>query len=622
VVLVVVAVGAGGCGRKRAHDAAAPAARAVNAPGQPQGPPAPPPEPPRWAGMKPPGKGEVLALFPDRAAVMPAAEARAAGLMVIDLGDDWAPFIFSDSDTPVDDAAAAPARPATGDGKITEAPASGDAGAGGTDEPVVKPNPYRRTFVDLANDRVDPEDLFLAGGATRELDMSPEAEERRKREARLRRLGKRVPPEPPRAPPRKHTEPVHNHLEVFGIPPTLSVLARRIEHDAQATCFATLDHEGLQRFSGLVTYQNAKQARRDHDEVDADHAWLLQRLTQLGDAGVAGVPDGGAVAAVDAGAVPWAELQLAPPADGVLEQLRAAPRDAARLDRLLRGQVRRRAIRAVQARLVCEGLLSSKSRFVEGMFDLSTHEALAAWERRNDIFGWGFLGDETLATLQRPPPDLHLDTFKRILTERLADQAGIIEDGSVGTRKRAATYRDAEGKRRPVPNLIDEHLQALLAALQIRSADDVALLLRTLGRKGLRALRVAFTPPALPPYYADHMELEVEIDRGRHLVRLSLRPARADRRAEARALPHPHPVDHLERAAHSAGALAHHHRIVAERAAPGRVRLLQVQELGRGAAHLEAGGGGAGVGPTRQHARARPAHTARSSTSARARCRW
>ena len=53
--------------------------------------------------------------------------ARTAGLLVVDLGDEWAPFIFSESD------------------------------AGGE----VKPNAYRSTFITLANNRATPDELFM-----------------------------------------------------------------------------------------------------------------------------------------------------------------------------------------------------------------------------------------------------------------------------------------------------------------------------------------------------------------------------------------------------------------------------------------------------------------------------
>jgi hypothetical protein len=148
------------------------------------------------------------------------------------------------------------------------------------------------------------------------------------------------------------------------------------------------------------------------------------------------------------------------------------------------------------------------------MFDLPTHVALAQWERKNDIFGWGFLGEQTLAWLQRPPLDLHFQTWKRVLTERVVDAAGIIEDGSTGSRSRPARYPGPDGTLVPVPDTIDQHLQALLSALQIETPQDMILFLRTVGPDSLRRLHVAFPAPPLPPYYGPHMDLSVEIDRG------------------------------------------------------------------------------------------------------------
>ncbi len=453
--------------------------------------------PPAWAALRP-GEGEAIALLPGGARLVPLAEARAAGLLVVDLGDTWAPFIFSESDG--DD----PAAPA-------------------------KPNAYRQTFVALANDRVDPQALFLAGGATRAIDLSPEAEEQRRREALDRQRGKRPPP--PRPPPaRPRSEPVRNHLEVFGIPPTLSVLLRRLERDAAAApCYAALDGAGLRALPETVTYQNARQARREQEALAEDATWLAARLDALADAGTdtaAATPPPIGPPLPDAGPVDWAALQRAPPAPALIDRLRANAADAARLERLVRGQARARAIRAAQARLTCEGLLPARRDTPAGLFDLATHEALAAWERRNDIYGWGFLGEQTQQWLQRPPLDLHHETFRRILTERVADAAGIIEDGTAGSRSHPARYRDASGALVPVPDLVGEHLQALLAALALTTAGEatrrpdatapqaMALFLRTFGAAGLAHLKVAFAPPPRPPYHGPHMDLSVEIDRG------------------------------------------------------------------------------------------------------------
>jgi hypothetical protein len=202
----------------------------------------------------------------------------------------------------------------------------------------------------------------------------------------------------------------------------------------------------------------------------------------------------------------------------VLTALRADPKARGRVDRYLRGQARLRAVRAMQARLVCEGLLGPKSRFVDGQYDLPSHEALATWERKHDIFGWGFLGGETLGALLAPTRGLALDAWKRVLAERVADAAGIVEDGSINqARKRnPPTYKDAAGVAHVIPDLIGEHVGALMTAIGVSTPEELVAFLRASGA-GLSTLHVAFAAPALPAYYptdGSPMAMSVEIDRG------------------------------------------------------------------------------------------------------------
>ncbi|MBU1240251.1 hypothetical protein KKF84_17955, partial [Myxococcota bacterium] len=82
------------------------------------------------------------------------------GLSLIDLSDNYAPYIFSERSSP--------------------------------DEPAKK-NKYRQTYVNLGNDRTDEE-------------------------------GKKL------------TKEEHNYLELFGIPPTLSVIQKRFLNSASEPC--------------------------------------------------------------------------------------------------------------------------------------------------------------------------------------------------------------------------------------------------------------------------------------------------------------------------------------------------------------------------------------------------
>ncbi|HXU61463.1 MAG TPA: L,D-transpeptidase [Polyangia bacterium] len=320
------------------------------------------------------------------------------------------------------------------------------------DEDPPKPNAYRDTFVGLANERLD------ADGQ---------------------------PPKP--------GDKVRNYLEVFGIPPSLSVLASRADEDAapaREACFDAVDRDGLEAWSGELPYLDRDHAKRDYEQAVHDGAWMLKEA-----------------AARSPG--------LSSPPEAALTALHADPKARARVDRAVTGQSRVRAVRAVQARLVCEGLLSPRSKFTPGVFDLPTHEALARWERKNDIFGWGFLGGETQAALLAPTRAAIFDAFKRVLAERVADAAGIVEDGSINRalKKNPPTWRDEAGAEHPVPNLIDDHVQALLAAIGVATPEDAIAFLRA-NRAGFGTLHVAFKPPPRPAYYSDHMDLAAEIDRG------------------------------------------------------------------------------------------------------------
>ncbi len=424
-----------------------------------------------WDPRGPLAAGETYVLGAPDIRRESAAEALAQGLLDVDLSDEWAPFIFSESD--------GPGRP-------------------------VKPNSYRRTFVALANDRRSPEELLMETpqGALAALSAAGVPLEKGAAESSE---GRRAIAEAKRA---VRVQRDRNYLEAYGIPPTLSVLLARFEEDRGKRCYDQVDLSGLATFDGLVTYQSREQSKREYGEALSDASWVEKILD--GDRSGADATTG--------------KVQMAPKSDksnsdddrdALLARLaRGDRKQAARIERYRRGQARLRAVRAVQARLICEGLLSPRTKYVHGLFDLATNQALAAWERKNDIFGWGFLGGETLAALQRPQMDLHLETFRRILMERIADAAGIVEDGSAAGGRTPAVYKDASGKEHPVPNLIGDDADALMTELKIRTPDDVAAFLHRVGREGLATLHVAYRFGPLPPYYGPHMELFVEIDRG------------------------------------------------------------------------------------------------------------
>ena len=481
------------------------------------------------------------------------AEARGAGLLVVDLSDGWAPYIFQDGDpgervpgstgaaadvpAPAGAAVAATGQAGAAGGPGESASASGETG-GQTEANEPRPNAYRKTFVDLANDRIDEDGRKLPKGE-------------------------------------------HNYLEPFGIPPTLSVMLARAAEDgspARMSCRSAVDVEGLRGWTGSVPYVDRERTKRDRADLQRDMEWLPQEIERreraradatAADGGTGGAPatDGGAGAGHDQATGPMVARGDANPRDGVGRGAsnRAAgksrsktasarqaqkppaplappspatwpagdvaaalaalasdsdPKVRSRVERLKRGQERERAVRAAQELLTCDGHLSPRAKATPGSFDLVTHEALAAWERKNDVFGWGMLGGETQQGLLRDPLDLDYEAFTRVLGERVSDAAGIVEDGSTtGRDGKPARYTDANGVRQPVPNAIGDYTRALLAALQVADDGDMIAFLRQHGREGLASLKVAFAAPPLPPYYPapggdQQMQLSAEIDRG------------------------------------------------------------------------------------------------------------
>jgi len=509
---------------------------------------------PPWAEEPVLDDGQVFALRPDGAVVADAEAEEADGRLIVDLGNSWVPFILSERDRDPRDPE--PNSERTGARRASKTPAED------------KPNPYRDIFIRLANDEVNNDILYLRGeGPTRALPNHPEGLSRQELEAfeeaqairRERLIG------------RLSKKPIANHLEVYGIPPTLGVLRKRIEADLENSgCYEAVDKGALAAFADqYVTYTSFKKSAFAFNQSQADNQWLLETLRAFMPALAAqGIWEGGlgsetelagliafgslppvapegdevgapaaadikpsAKAAVKAAVEPASESgseegvsdpASTPEVQWTAEALALAPAEynsgearLALLDRLARqqsGVLRVAAVKAAQARLRCEGLIKPSDSLTPGSFDLTTHKALAEWEKKNNIFSWGILGGDTLAALQISPLDLHLETFARIVTARVADAASIVEDESLAEFD-PPVYVDADGNTRRIRNLVAEFRETVVAGLGIATADDLVAFIRATGPEGLSDLRVSIDPPPLPPYY-DGMIVEVEIDRG------------------------------------------------------------------------------------------------------------
>ncbi|MGE0402667.1 MAG: L,D-transpeptidase family protein [Kofleriaceae bacterium] len=283
-------------------------------------------------------------------------------------------------------------------------------------------------------------------------------------------------------------DPDERLVELFGVVPALAQVHDRLADGERHACHARIDstpiahvdraysreHEALVRSADLEREALADRLARERD---------ARRLTDT--ASLAGVPE--VASTYDA----WR-----------------------RLDAIHRGLV------AVQRHLACEGLLSANE--ASGGMSARVAIAIGLYQRRHFLMPHEHLDTETLETLQRDSRELDFRLALRVLRERVADAAGLIEDGTAGPGPLPIlgrlldpeAMRAARGNTEPLPDaapdLVAVATESAARQLGWTSPDEVQAFLRQ-HRTGVR---VALALPAPPAYHAAHMALEAELDRG------------------------------------------------------------------------------------------------------------
>jgi hypothetical protein len=277
------------------------------------------------------------------------------------------------------------------------------------------------------------------------------------------------------------------YLELYGILPTLTLLRQRFRDVHALQCADELDLVPLQEFDGFLAYEKGRRPARRlarYELLKPQMAALVARaqvesLDQVTRAHAADDDE-------------WEKVE---------EYKTLAPEIE--------------AITAAQARLECEGFFEGRGQYTAGLFDWRTHEALAEFERRHRVYGWGFIGDDTLAVLQASPEDTEQEAVIRALTERAVHAAEVIEDGSTSMLRddEPRTYKVEDGTERQIRNLEAELRERMIAAFGLQTAQSTFAWLESLGEIPAQQV-VAVQGIELPPYYADVMELSVSTDRG------------------------------------------------------------------------------------------------------------
>jgi hypothetical protein len=300
----------------------------------------------------------------------------------------------------------------------------------------------------------------------------------------------------------------HNYLELYGIPPTLSVvLAEWRELPAIEQCLSEAGYDGshFDASVGTIAYNPSKKVRAKRL---SSWKWAKTKLEKdMRKAGLSAEVEAGNYAA----------------AAGV-EELRKSYENFQEFDREVQ------VIRNAQIRFRCEKLFNEHGgvgKFTLGDFDGATTHALANFEKKHDVMGWGHFTVDNLAVLSLSPREAVHARLVRVLTERVVSAAGIVEDGSARDWKPDFVFNDEDGQQHPLRDLTSEFTAAAIAALELGDSETALAKLEELeklavdpeqageGEAGtFGELLVAIQLPELPAYYSSNMEFSAVIDRG------------------------------------------------------------------------------------------------------------
>ncbi len=280
-------------------------------------------------------------------------------------------------------------------------------------------------------------------------------------------------------------------LEFFGVPPNLHIVLARMDDDRRHACHDAITDDALASVTRTLR-------KSDRIALEADRKRLAR------DRGLFN-------AAMRRRHMTAEQLVAASPAHAKLHAtIQAAEQQAS-------------ALTAVQAHLACEGFLPARG-VARGQFDHATGKALKAYQLRHWIVGSGELDPDTALVLREDSRELDFRLALRVLRQRVADTAGLIEDGSARGEWGTVLGRHLDGPplryigaysplANGAPDLVSPATEAAARALGWRDYAST--------RKSLRetlvsaeSTRVAIKLPAAPAYHRKGVELRAVIDRG------------------------------------------------------------------------------------------------------------
>jgi len=311
-------------------------------------------------------------------------------------------------------------------------------------------------------------------------------------------------------------QPFERYLELYGIVPSLRVVRARLLDEPAHACAAAVPLDALRALDRVLSsYRPDLATQRARVQRIRDNTRFLEHVRDR-----LGLPS--------------------------IDALEGDPRYVFAVRSLRRDRATVGAIEATQDRLRCSGRLPD--RFERGVFDARTTLALRDFQREHVIISSGMLDADTRAAVSTDSRELVFRAALRALRERVADAAGLIEDGSASGRFGTVLGRTldpdellAASTYPPLPDaaedLISPATEAAARALGWTDPAALAAFFTTSDDAVLEHLQVAVRLPPPPAYHAAHMELRAELDRGDVWYGYPFRPDGALRRSPARVRP-------------------------------------------------------------------------------------
>ncbi len=282
------------------------------------------------------------------------------------------------------------------------------------------------------------------------------------------------------------------YFELYGIPPTFSILRERFNDDARHECHDAVDDDALIDLKAIVREEWPAQAYKRRQALrmttwELNHALKLRKLKT------------------------YDELVK------VNAYYKRVHKRYLRLKSIIG------AIVAAQEHLACDGLkLTKKNR---GIYTWDSANAVGAFQRQHMLMADEELGKETRDAFRTDIRELDLRATLRALRERVVDATGLIEDGSareefgtvLGRHLDTDSFRVSTGHKplkNGAPDLISKATDAAARALGWTSIENVRAFFAKNVKPGFIRKRIAVRLPKMPAYHARHMELRAEVDRG------------------------------------------------------------------------------------------------------------